>query len=188
MNRTAYFSLVAAQCSLAVGLIICILLAPHIIPAEGGLSYFGIDHLTIPFFTIGLSLASFFTIRASYQLKSSKRKVQLNPLVIRALGVMLFLTMLSTYPYRINVYFGDLHLVIACSLFLYLVYISYWLLTRLGSTTLEWLLFGVQAVSLLLAPPSWDGYIHLLFTAQTASLLAFMVLFLTSTRKLVRDF
>lgn len=118
--------LIASQLTLLSTILVCMIISPDIpfsLP-QGGLSNFGTERPTILVFSVGFWASITLLSLSVRKLKSSQLK---NILIGSA--VLLGLLVLSTYPYKLNQFFENLHIFVGFTVAIY-QFIAAFLLAR----------------------------------------------------------
>jgi hypothetical protein len=162
------------QISLFGWLLICFLLIPHFLleSNEGGVSNYGLYLKTVVPYTLAFGLGGGLTLRAACLLPTSASYRPLRRTLI-FLGVWLLVILLSTYPYKLNNTFNDLHLGAGILLFIAETLLAGWFALVLASDTANRLLWTAQLVGFSLAGLTFFGVLHVLFIAQMLNSAAF---------------
>lgn len=178
--------LLLGQLSLFICLCICVALIPHFLfePDEGGTSNYGTYVKTIIPYTIGFGICAICSIRAAYSLPKSlpSRKILSQMLVI--LGILYLLALLSTYPYKLNITFGNIHKYVSTSLVVYSLATGIWLVLTKTRHRVEILLLCTQAIGFLLGALTYFGTLHTLFIAESLESVAFGALLVSGMHTL----
>ncbi len=108
MTRSLFLT-IASQASLAITLCICVLIRPSVLISlpQGGLSNYGTESQTIVVFSVGFWVATVFLLIAAKKSQDIRLKKTMS-----FFAVLLALLIISTYPYRINTFFENIHILI----------------------------------------------------------------------------
>ena len=174
LTHKNYF--VYGQLALGLSLLMCLIIIPKYFFSldQGGVSNYGTDDRTRTFFTIGFGLATLGSLLAArfLPLKISKRLFSRVMLIILATGYLAVL--LTTYSYKVNDFYRVLHERTAIGLFVFMLIFALWLrffVARQNQGVKRW--FWLFGAGIVLAGLTILGIIHLLFTAQILSGVAF---------------
>jgi len=174
--------LLIAQLCLFAGLLICVLLMPHFLfeANEGGVSNYGTYAKTVVPYTLGFGGCGIITIQAALRIsrKDTSRKLLLT------LGLLYLFVLLSTYPYKLDGFYHDVHELAGAALVIYTVAFGMWLSLRKTRSTPTLLLFTAQCLSFLLAALTYTRLIHILFIAEFLVSTAFGTLLICSFKQL----
>jgi hypothetical protein len=169
--------LLIAQLCLFACLLLCVLLIPHFLfeSNEGGVSNYGTYAKTIIPYTLGFGVCGLLTLRAAvlYPGGNTVRRM----LII--LGILYLLVLCSTYPYKLDTLYDNLHQAVGTALVLYTVLLGAWLLVFKAHSVVTLMLFTAQLIGFLLAVCTFFGLIHVLFIAELLESTAFGALLVT---------
>ncbi|HEY8998911.1 MAG TPA: hypothetical protein VIM53_01190 [Candidatus Saccharimonadales bacterium] len=169
--------LLIGQIGLIVGLLTCFVLKPQFLKSEGGFSNYGVTAVTVPFFTLAFLFAAVGTFMTAQQIARTKLAWSL-----RILALLFFFVLVSTYPYKVNGAFDDLHKLAAILLFVWEVALSVYFVRKLHDAP-NVLAFALQFGASLAALITFLGFVHLLFVSQFVEGAAFGVLLVRSLSK-----
>jgi len=141
---------------------------------EGGVSNYGVHVLTVVPYTLAFGLGGVFMLLAvqaiPQHIKPSRREVRI---VLSTLGYLLLLVLLTTYPYKINRFYDNLHIFTSIVLFVTELIVGTWLVARLVSDRVNATLLAIQIFGSLLSLLTLAGVLHVLFISQFIVGLAF---------------
>jgi len=166
MNRTARL-IMLGQLSLFLCLSICFLLIPHFLfeSDEGGVSNYGTYARTIVPYTLGFGVCGVLTIRAALSLpKGSSYRTLRRALIL--LGALYLLELFSTYPYKVNDIFNNIHVFISAVSALYCMAIGIWFALSVARNPVNITLMLVQSLGFVVAALTYLSYLHVLFIAE----------------------
>ena len=141
---------------------------------QGGVSNYGTLSETQVFFTIGFALASLGAVLASKFMGQGYKSAGVFRILLVIHGLRYISVLVTTYPYKVNEFYRSLHEWSAIGLFVYMSVLAIWLrFWQAREQTLVCRWFWLFVIGLLTAILTFFGVIHLLFTAQIISGLAF---------------
>jgi hypothetical protein len=185
MNHAARL-VMFAQLSLFLCLFACFLLMPHFLfeSNEGGVSNYGTYARTVIPYTIGFALCGVLTIRAAFSLpkEASYRTLQR---VLLLLGTLYLLELLSTYAYKLNNTFNNVHVYISVISAAYCMAIGVWLALSIARNAVNVSLVLVQSLGFVVAGLTYLGYLHVLFIAEMGTGVVFGTLLVCAIREVV---
>lgn len=171
--------LLLSQICLAITIAFCVLLAPGIVfeLPQGGLSNFGTFQVTAPIFSVGILLSVGLMTVASRRMSSAALVA-----IVRFYAAGLVVLLLSTYPYKINTVFKNLHIGVGFILAFYQLSTAFVLAKINGSdfVTITGLLF--MATAIITGVLTSLEVVGLLFAAQISSSVGYAILLVHSTR------
>jgi hypothetical protein len=172
--------LLLSQLCLLLSVVICLLLLPHFLFSkhEGGMSNYGVHLKTIIPYSLGLLLASFYALRAALAIK-----IRSSPLRWLLLGysALLLLVLVTTYPYKLNVYLKDTHIAVSIVLFWFEVLAAIWLCRAFLEDKINISLVILQIVGLIIGGLTLFGVFQLLFTSELLTIIPFGIILLRSS-------
>lgn len=174
--------LLVGQLGFFAGLLLCFAIRPQFLKSEGGFSNYGITAVTIPFFTIAFLFAALGTFVTAAKIVAKHGRLAW---ALRMLALLFFLVLVSTYPYKLNSFFDDLHELSAILLFAWEVALSVYFLCKVHDAA-NVLLFAFQFAASVAALITFLGFVHLLFVSQFVEGAAFGALLVRSTSQIVR--
>lgn len=168
-----------AQLCLFVCVVICVLLIPHFLfeSNEGGVSNYGTYAKTIIPYTLGFGICGLLTIRAAVVSAGTHTVRRL----LFILGILYLLVLCSTYPYKHNTLYSNLHHTAGAALVLYTVAYGAWLLVCKPRSVVPLALFTAQLIGFLLAVLTYVSIVHVLFIAELLESTAFGALLVVTT-------
>ncbi|MFY9783125.1 MAG: hypothetical protein WAK12_06295 [Acidimicrobiales bacterium] len=177
-------SLVAfGQVGFAVFIGLCVVLHPgYVIKAnEGGISNFGVHLKTVVPYSLALVLPAGLTYRASRLIDASSDPLGYLRTVLRFYSVLILLTLLTTYTYKIDTAFRDLHVGVGVVITIFELGASLWMYRELRALVA---VLSLELVGFVLATLTIFGALHLLFATQMLSGVAFAILLVQTCRVL----
>jgi hypothetical protein len=171
------------QIGFALFIGLCVVLHPgYVIRAnEGGISNYGVHLKTVVPYSLALLLPAGLTYRASRHLDVSSEPRRHLCTVLRFYSGLIFFTLLTTYTYKIDTTFRDVHVGVGVVITIFELGASLWMYRVLR--TLVVLLF-FELVGFVLATLTIFGALHLLFATQVISGVAFAILLVQTCRVL----
>ncbi len=160
------------QLCLAIGVIICSAIRPHLAFTGGGISNYGVIAVTIPFFSLAF-------IGGAFSIFLAARRLNSNPVLKRLLYILasLFLaTLLTTYTYKFNDFFDVLHQDVSIILGLWEILCSVWLIAKATSNLLVVFAFMGQLLAAFITILTILGWVHILFLGEILSGISFGIL------------
>ena len=157
-------TVLASQIVIAISLLSCVLLEPQVVTKlpQGGLSNFGTFTSTTYVFSFGFFIATGLLAHYARGLAN----LQLRRIILTYATGLIVLA-LSTYPYKINAFFENLHIAIGFLLAIFQLVVLVILAKQLsGSATTKILIYGLVTLSLVAGLLTTLNLIGLLFTSQ----------------------
>lgn len=178
MTRNAVQSIVFSQVSLLGFLLLCLLLIPHFLleSNEGGVSNYGIHAKTFIPYTLAFGLCGLLTLRAAWLLPHNRPHYRPLRLSLIIVGILFLLVLFTTYPYKVNSIFDNLHLDASTALILFETALSLWWSIRLVRDLPNFIASAAQLVGFVLALLTRFNVIHWLFVAELVLSTAFAVI------------
>ncbi len=181
-RATAY--IVYSQVSLLVFMSLCIALHPGLVLKwnEAGLSNYGIHLKTVIPYTLALGLGAFFAMAAARSLRVVGDAATTMRSLLNVYGVLMLLSLLSTYGYTQNAGLKNIHIVLNIATALFQLGVALWAYLTLPRAWSQTVWFGVLSVGFVLAVIDYFKVLHVLFTAQTLTGVGFGVLVVHAVR------
>jgi len=158
-----------SQLSLWACLTVCTILMPHFLfeRNEGGVSNYGVHALTVVPYSLAFGLGGTFLLMAAYHLPTL-REIPRHRLqfVLAMLGCLLLLVLLTTYPYKVNKFYNQLHIYTSTALFVVELLTAIWMALRLAPDRIKLSLFTMQVFGSALSLLTLVGVLHVLFISQ----------------------
>ena len=142
MYRRSIRLLIEAQLCLIAGLGVCVIIKPHGLLADDGISYYGIYKATIVPYAFALLGAGWCTFEAARRLPSMSRR----PLRLALQGFAAATVGLTLTPYSVNSLFDWAHTTLGAILFASQLILTGWLSVKLRR---QWLFVCLWALELL---------------------------------------
>jgi hypothetical protein len=100
-----------SQLSLGVFLLVCLILQPHYLfeRNEGGMSNFGVHWPTVVPYSLAFWSCGLLILLAARHLPNRVKSYRSVRSVLVLLGAFAIITVLTTYPYKLNDFFDNLH-------------------------------------------------------------------------------
>jgi hypothetical protein len=154
----------AGQVTFALLIGLCVALHPGFVLKvdEGGMSNYGIHVKTALPYTVALLAPVLLTLDVARQAVATSMAAKRFVSLLRLYSGLLFLTLVTTYPYPLNVGLKDLHIAVGVALF-------------------------IQYAGLVLAALTFFGVLHVLFLSQLVTGIAFAVLLVMGTRRILDE-
>ena len=183
-NKAARY-ITLSQLSLFAFLAICTAIMPKFLTErdEGGLSNYGIHRATVVPYTLAFLLSGILILQATRFTPNTKTANHLRAALYVLAGV-LFFVLLTTYPYKINATYDNLHLLSGILIFWTEMAIACWAALVLRKDRVNLLLLAVQAFGFIMAILNFFGVIHLLFIIQAVTSLAFGALLIRTSQQI----
>lgn len=165
-----------SQLSFFACLSICFITMPRFLLErnEGGVSNYGVHWQTVVPYTLAFLLCSMFLMRAAFVLPRS-HSGKLRVALLAVVGSLL-LVLCSTYPYKLDATFKNIHIAAGVELFCLEIMLAFWLALAFLRDGLGAAILAAQLAGFLLAALTLIGKVHLLFVAQMTTSLAFGLL------------
>jgi len=181
--------LVWSQLTLFGFLGVCVVLMPHFLLEhnEGGVSNYGVHLRTVAPYSLAFLLCAGLVLQAARLTPPAARTLTRLRSVLYAYAGLLLVVLATTYPYKLNAVFTDLHDLAAILSFWFEVAVSGWLFLVGRRGLIAAGLLAAQATGFCLGSMTFIGTIHLLFIAQMVSGLAFGLLLIRTARELLHE-
>ncbi len=168
-----YFAI--GQIALGLSLLLCLVIIPRYFFRldQGGVSNYGTEQQTVWLFVFGFGAAALGALLAAARLPTGvvhRRRLQFELVV---LAVLYLAVLFSTFSYKDNEAYRQLHVQAALVLFVWMLTSALWLRFVVVRDVIMKRLFIVLAVGFVLSGLTFLGYLHVLFTAQLVSGIAF---------------
>jgi hypothetical protein len=154
---------------------------------EGGVSNYGIHRVTIVPYTLAFLLCGIFILQAVRFIPRTPRSYILLRYALCALACLLLIGLTTTYTYKINTSFKNLHVVSVILIFCFEMAMAIWISLVLDRNWANILLLAIQALGFTIALLTYIGTMHLLFVSQIITSLAFGVLLVLCANQLVQQ-
>lgn len=189
MHRQTVWYITASQYTLFFFLLVCIILNPHFLLTlhEGGISNYGLYAVTVIPYSLALGGCGLLLYRAAWHISTrSKFETRLKR-CLKIIGVLYGLVLLSTYPYKLNLFLDRLHIACGIVLFLGELFTGCLLIYHESQNLKRIFIFAVQLVGFGICVLSLLPILHLLFIAQLIFSSAFGILLIISTQRLQKQ-
>ncbi len=176
---------VRGQISFWLFTIICVALHPGFVlkSDEGGMSNYGIHAKTFVPYTLALAVTAFYSQRAAGRI-DPRSEFRGLAWALRYYSLLLFLVLVSTYPYSLNRGWRDTHFTFAVALALVEVIGVTWIIRTVERDPLDLALLALQWTGVfLLALTGLFGF-HLLFLTEVVMAVGFGGLVVRASRRL----
>lgn len=171
------------QMGFALLIAVCVALRPSLVlkANEGGISNFGVHAATVVPYTLALGLPAVFSATAARGLRDVPARARRLRTTLLCYSALITLTLLSTYPYRLDRTLTDLHDALGIVLTLFESVVSVWMCYVLGRFRL---VLSAQLAGLVVGGLTMSGVLHVLFVSEMVSGLAFAFLLVLTTERL----
>jgi hypothetical protein len=171
-----------SQVGFAVGILVCVALHPGVVLKrnEGGLSNYGTYAKTVAPYTFAFGIAAYGAIRSSMMLAKDADAVRVQR-VERRYAVLMVLTALSTYGYKLTTSLRLVHVVVAAILVAFATISTIQMFVIDGRRRRDFWFVVIQCCGCALAGATLIGFTHLLFLAECLTSVGFGVLLVHST-------
>ena len=151
---------------------------------EGGFSNYGIHiRTTIPY-SLALLGSAYFAFRAAGQLINLRSSARHFSLIVATYGVLMILTLVSTYGYTRNADLKNFHTAVDIVTMVFEPVASVWMYRRLRTTPWTRTLLTLELLGLATGTIDYFALLHVLFIAQVLTAFAFGALFIRSASRL----
>jgi hypothetical protein len=176
------------QLMFAGGLLLCLALMPHFLfeRNEGGVSNYGVHALTVVPYTVAFGAFSLSLLSAARSLPPTTRSASAIRRCLTLLAGLLFLALVSTYPYKLNHVLDNVHIAAAIALVMAEVIVGGWFVLRLARDRLNLVFYGVQLIGFGLSFLTFIGSLHVLFASQLVMSLGFGVVLVRTIAHLTK--
>jgi hypothetical protein len=173
-RRLVVREVAVGQIGFATGIVLCVALRPHLVlhANEGGISNFGVHRETVAPYTVALALPALLSYRAA-RLIASRTNLRPLRIVLTGYSVLLLLTLLTTYTYKIDTPLKDVHVGAGALLTIFEMGSSMWMCARIRAL---FLVVTFEGAGFLLAVLTIVGVLHLLFVTQLVVGVAFALI------------
>jgi len=163
------------QLSLFGFLLVCLLLIPHFLlaPNEGGVSNYGLYAKTVVPYSLAFGLCGLLTLVSARFLPKELPAYAAVKRALISLGFLLIAVLLSTYPYKVNNTFNEIHIYAGSALAFLEMGLGLWFAAVLVRNIKNILLLVIQLTGFGLGILTHFGLIHILFVSELVTSLAF---------------
>ena len=174
------------QIGFALFIGVCVALHPGLVlkANEGGMSNYGIHAKTVAAYTLALGLPALLTYRAAAMVDHPDSTTRRFQRFLRLYSVLVALTLLSTYVYKLDVVLRDLHIVVGSALLAFEAGGAVWMYRLRSHLRGDGLVLTVLVIGFILAALTIFGALHILFVSQVVTGGAFAVLLVHATKGL----
>jgi hypothetical protein len=172
MKQCAQY-LLFGQIGLFAFLIVCLLLNPHFLleSNEGGISNYGLYAKTIVPYTLAFGSAGIFTLLGARATPNRSLRIALY-----LLGFLFLSVLVSTYFYKINHAFDNIHEYTSAMLFIMELVLGSWFVLGMKRSSLAIIGLLIQYAGFTLSVLNDTHIIHKLFIAEVAASFGFSLL------------
>ena len=174
-NNNAVRAAFWGQTIFMAALVVCFTLRPQFLRSEGGFSNYGVTAVTVAPFTVAFVAASVGSWISAQRLAGQRSFIW----ALRILAALFLAVMLSTYPYKLNSFYDQLHQLAGIALFAYELGMGVWFVIKRPNLAYVGL-FVVQLAGNVAGLVTILGKVHLLFVSQFVVGLAFGILLVRS--------
>lgn len=189
MRNRAVAYVTYGQLGLAFFLAVCVALHPGLVlkANEGGMSNYGIHLKTTFAYTLALGLPALMSYWAAPLFDQDGMSTRRFSLFLRLYSLVALLTLLSTYPYSLDVVLRDLHIVFGSALIIFETVGGVWLSRLRPYVGRDRLLVIALLAGFILATVTIAGALHVLFLSQVLTSGAFAILLVRTAKSLAVD-
>lgn len=164
-----------SQLALLITLIICVVIRPAIVFSknQGGLSNYGTEMPTLLFFSAGLWICIGLLVTVLYRLKNHSLSWVLLSLIL-GYGLLT----ISTYPYKINELFENIHILVGFFVALLQLVLATFIAIRLRFDGVARVALCIMILGVVVGILTAIQTINQLFTAQFISAIGFGIIFI----------
>jgi hypothetical protein len=188
-SKVTYY-LVLSQLSLYLLLGVCVIIEPRFVlkQNEGGASNYGIHWATTLPYSLAFLLCSAFILRAANFISSGSKSLRQFRNILLTTACLLIFALLTTYPYKINSVFDDLHTVSAIALCCSGVAMAAWMTLRIVNDRVSLILLAIELAGFLVSAFTFFGVTHLLFVGELITGLSFGLILIWTDVQLVKSY
>ena len=154
---------------------------------EGGMSNYGLHIKTALFYTLALGLLALYSHRAALLYKDGDTRSSRLRLLLISYSSIVFLVLMSTYFYSMNVVLKNVHFTIGTALIVTVGVGSLWMYRQWPPSMVVRLLLFVQLAGDFLALMSAIGALRVLFLAEMLSNIGFAALLVRTCRRVAAE-
>lgn len=177
------------QIALFVFTALCVALHPGLVLKrnEGGLSNYGIHIKTVVPYSLAFLGAAWFSLRATSSLCLDDQAGRGFRRILRLFAVSLLVILLSTYLYKINRAFDDVHVLINIAAGVFETISTAWMfhVFRKERYVLMW--SGVELVGFVLGLLTVAIVVHLVFVSELVTAIGFGMALVTCARSMTTE-
>jgi hypothetical protein len=169
--------LVASQAALCGSIGVCVLIDPTTVLGadEGGVSNFGVHAATVVPYSLGFVLGAALLAASGRILGRATGVRAVAGRGFEVVAGLLAAVLVSTYPYRLDVAWRDVHLAAAAGLFVAEAVLLVWLVSTVSSRRWHLVPAAVWLTGFVVAAATSLGVGHLLFAGQAVATGGFAV-------------
>lgn len=184
--RVANRRIAQSQWCLGSMLAVCLAISPHYLVArnEGGMSNFGVHAATVVPFTLAFGGCAVLVSMSASSVPRGSAADSRFAAALRALGLLLGLVVVSTYPYQHGIALRDIHIAVAVVVTCFETVVSAWVAVDLARGRASATLLCVQVAGFVLAALTLTGVLHVLFVSQLLTTAPFGGLLVVCGRRL----
>lgn len=189
MSGRASRYVIWSQLSLGGFSVMCVALHPGFVLKwnEGGFSNYGIHIKTSIPYTLAFGLCAYFAIGAARRLRSPKPDLGNLRILLGIYGVLMVLTLVSSYGYSLNVPLKDFHTAVGIVTMLFEPAASVWMYLRLRGSVWDGVLLATELSGFAIAVIDFAKVAHVLFLAQVLTAAAFGFLLVHAVARMERS-
>lgn len=183
--KPAHRYIIYSQVALALSTVICIMLAPGFLFSsnQGGISNYALHPATAVPFTLGFGGCALLLAAAARQLDHDKSRSSVAP-GLRAVAAGYVLVLVSTYPYKYNLFFHKLHTYTSTAFAVLLLITALQFVRQSRFDKLNILAIVIIIAGFVVGSATLAGMTHLLFVSQALVGLGFGIALVHSARRL----
>ena len=172
------------QVMIGVFLLMCIALHPGFVLKrdEAGLSNYGIHTKTVVPYSLAFILGAWFSFIASRLIHPVDRKSRLLLLILRSYACILIVDLVSTYLYKVNNSFNDLHVGANVIAALFETGAAIWMFCSSANRRLNVWWICLEVAGFLLGALTVLNLLHLVFAAEVGMALGFAMLLIDASQ------
>jgi len=174
------------QASLFGFLLICLALTPHFLLEynEGGVSNYGLYAKTVVPYTLAFGLCGSLTLLAARFIPKGIASYKTLRISLAALGILLIIVLVSTYPYKVNNALNVIHVDVGTALAFLELGLGMWFALVLARDLKNIAFFAVQVIGFGLGVLTHFGVIHILFITEMLTSFAFGIVLVRTVVRL----
>ena len=153
-NNKVKLYLALSQLSLLSFLTLCIVLLPGFLFSrnEGGVSNYGIHEPTVVPYTLGSSLCAIFIAQAAHYIAHGTKAHGSFRYSLYILAGLLLFSLVSTYRYKVNSTYKNIHIIAGILLFCFEMAMATWMALIIARDRTSIMLLAVQAGGFIVYP------------------------------------
>jgi hypothetical protein len=150
------------------------------------MSNYGVHARTVVPYTIAFLLCSICIGQAGRLLPSSTRILRHFRYGLFAAAALFFLVLLTTYGYKTNTFFQDLHIAVTIGIFWFQTLLALWMAWGVLKDARSLTIFAIEFIGFVLAFLTFINVLHVLFVAQIITGAAFGTLLVRTGQRLTK--